>query len=181
MATDGELLKKMQQGQRAAMEQFYRRHAPYLFAVSRRYVANSEDAKDVLQESFVKIFSSISQVKLGPGDSLRPWATRIVVNSALNHLRSRRFETLLTEDQAEDIADDDVDADLLAPETVQRLIEELPTGYRTVFNLFAIEQLSHKEISSLLGISESTSASQFHRAKNLLKKKIKNFMAQENE
>lgn len=182
MLDDEQLLQQMQDGQRSAMEVFYRRYAGYLFAVCRRYIADNEDAKDILQESFIKIFSSIKSFRFNsdnPKDksSLRSWATKIVVNCALSHLRNQRLTFVSTDEvDISDIPDESPDVSRVPAEKIQALIEELPSGYRTVFNLYAIEQLSHKKIGEILGINEKSSASQYLRARRILQQKIKKIL-----
>ena len=168
-----QLLQQMREGDKQAMASFYRQESPYLFAVCRRYVADAEDAKDVLQESFVKILSSIKSFDARGEGALRAWTTRITVNCALNFMRDKHRLCFVEADDRLDIATDNADiVAQLSAEQIQSLIIQLPVGYRTVFNLYAVEGMSHREIAKLLHITESTSASQYHRAKALLQRKI---------
>lgn len=160
-----------------AQYQLYRLTAGYLTAVGRRYVCDAQDLKDVLQDSYLKIFSQLHRFSYrGPG-SLRAWTTRIVVNEAISLLRQReRMDSLSGEDDLSNLPEEDIsedDMDRLPPEVLQAMVSELPTGYRTVLNLYVFEDKSHQEIARLLGIKESSSASQLHRARQMLARKIK--------
>ena len=160
-----------------AQYQLYRLTAGYLTAVGRRYVCDAQDLKDVLQDSYLKIFSQLHRFSYrGPG-SLRAWTTRIVMNEAISLLRQReRLDSLCSEDDLSNLPEEDIsedDMDRLPPEVLQAMVSELPTGYRTVLNLYVFEDKSHQEIARLLGIKESSSASQLHRARQMLARKIK--------
>ncbi len=168
------ILHRLRQGDAAAFQCLYRQTVRYLTGVCSRYVSNDEDMRDVLQESFLKAYSALpSFVYRGEG-SLRAWLSRIVVNEALLYLR--RTEPFLTEEigeQCADIADEAVDTELIPSEVIHDAIRSLPAGYRTIFNLYAVEGKSHGEIAALLHIKESSSASQFHRAKLLLATRLR--------
>lgn len=178
-----EELDEAQLAQRAARQdpeaqyQLYRLTAGYLTAVGRRYVCDAQDLKDVLQDSYLKIFSQLHRFSYrGPG-SLRAWTTRIVVNEAISLLRQReRMDSLSGEADLSNLPEEEIsenDMDHLPPEVLQTMVRELPTGYRTVLNLYVFEEKSHQEIARLLGIKESSSASQLHRARQMLARKIK--------
>lgn len=180
MADDRDLniLRLVRRGDGSSMEELYRRHIGYLTAACSRYVTDDDAVRDILQTSFEKIFSSIGRFSYrGPG-SLRAWMTRIAVNEALKYLRNRAKEDKALTCDIPDIADEEPpDTYDLPMPVLQEFIRTLPAGYRTVFNLFVFEEMSHKEIASVLGISESTSASQFHRARNMLARKIREYKA----
>lgn len=171
-----EIIRLVQRGDTTAMKSLYGRHIRYLTAVCSRYVARDEDVKDVLQESFLRIFSSIGRFEYRGEGSLRGWMTRIVINESLKLIRrEQRIETVdLKQDYA---AADDPPPETgdIPAETLHEMIRSLPAGYRTVFNLYVMEQKSHREIAALLDISENTSASQLHRAKAMLAEKIKRY------
>lgn len=158
------------------MADLYHRHIGYLAAVCSRYISSDEDVRDILQTSFMKIISSLDKFEWrGPG-SLRAWMTRITVNESLkflgeNEKTRKMFEGYVQEDEVVE----EPDTDNLSADVIQGMIRELPDGYRTVFNLYVFEEKSHKEIAAMLGITESTSASQFHRAKALLASKIREY------
>lgn len=171
-----DLIRLVHRGDTTAMKSLYARHVRYLTAVCSRYVARDEDVKDVLQESFLRIFSSIGSFEYRGEGSLRAWMTRIVVNESLKLIRrEQRLAMVDLRQEHAATADPPPDTGDIPVETLHAMIRSLPTGYRTVFNLYVMEQRSHKEIASLLGISESTSASQLHRAKAMLAEKIKRY------
>lgn len=173
---DKELVRLVGQGDRGAMHTLYSAHIEYLTGVCSRYIVDNDELHDVLQESFVKILTSISSFTWrGPG-SLRAWMSKIVVNESLSSLRrSVRFDVLDNIPEAEPVYDSPPDPLRVPPDVLERMIHELPAGYRTVFNLYVFENKSHKEIASLLGIKENSSASQFNRAKKILAKKINDY------
>ena len=166
------LVKACLKGDRSAQNKLYEQLAPKMFPVCLRYMGDREAAQDVLQDGFVTLFSKLDSYS-GTG-SFEGWARKIFVNTALMQLR--RNDVLKESEDLEDARD------ISSPEpTVYQnlqfqellaLIEELPPGFRTVFNMYVIEGYSHKEIAGELGISENTSRSQLQRARALLQKKI---------
>ena len=155
------------------MCEFYSLYADSLAAVCSRYITDAEDRKDVMQDALVSIVSHIGDFEYRGEGSLRAWATRVVVNQALMHLKQTRRHELLRQDMADEPEEDDPPLSDIPPEAIHEMVRQLPTGYRTVFNLYVFEGRSHQEIARLLGISESTSASQLYRAKNQLARMIK--------
>lgn len=176
-ATEEEkLLQKVHKGDKAAQELLYRQHVRYLAALCSRYVANDDDAKDVLQESFIKIFSYINTFEYRGEGSLRAWMARITLNEALAFIRKNCNAALVDiADYDDKVADDEIETEGIPTDVIYRFIRELPDGYRAVFNLYVIEDKSHKEIAELLGIKVNTSASQLHKAKAILAKKINQY------
>ena len=170
----------VKRGDRTAMRLMYSRYIGHLTAVCSRYIADDEDVKDVLQDSFIKIFSSIGDFTYKGAVSLKSWLTKIVINESLSFIRSRRKLPLSSlEDETVTYRQEDIEppeAEEIPPEMIHRLIRQLPEGYRTVFNLHVLDGQSHKDIARLLGISENTSASQLHRAKATLAKEITKHM-----
>lgn len=159
-----------------AMRAMYDAFAGYLMGVCSRYVPERDDAKDILQDSFVKIFGALQSFEHRGEGALRAWMTRIVVNEALGFIRSQRhYIPLEYDDSIPDNPDDEPDVDEIPTAEIHRMIGELPVGYRTVFNLYVLEEKSHKEIAQLLGIGADSSASQLSRAKKLLAKKINEY------
>ena len=144
-------------------------YSPVMYPLCCRYVKDTMEAEDVLVMAFTKIFEKIGQYK-GEG-SFEGWVKRIVINESLAHLRRQRSMFVVTE-----LPETEIEAvgassyDYLAEEDLLEMISELPSGYRTVFNLFAIDGYSHKEIAAQLGISENTSKSQLSRARVHLQK-----------
>lgn len=152
-----------------AMDKLYNEYADLLAGVCERYVPDSETVKDVLQESFIKIFSQINSFEYRGKGSLKAWLTRIVINESLNQLRKeKQFQISDTNIDNLDLPDIPPDTEDLTEDEILGLIHQLPPGYRTVFNLFVIEGKSHKEIAEILNIKADSSASQFHRAKSML-------------
>ena len=173
---DEQLVVRIRQNDQRAMSQLYQRYVGILTSVCYRYIVQESDVKDVLQNSFVKIFTSLDTFEFRGEESLRVWMTRIVVNESLNFLQNRKkLRFVEDEKMLRDIPDDEeeVNLDRISDDELHQLIRELPDGYRTVLNLFVFEGLSHRQIAELLSIKESTSASQFYFAKRLLAKRIK--------
>ncbi len=148
-----------------AQKQLYERFNRKMFAVCLRYSSSREEAEDILQEGFVKVFQKISSYK-GEG-SLEGWIRRVVVNTALDHFRQQKMIWSGLE-MAEDQISDETTLGKLEVQELLKLIQNLPNGFRTVFNLYAIEGYNHREIGELLGISENTSKSQYSRARTQL-------------
>jgi len=159
-------------GERIAQQLLWKAHAGKMYSVCRRYFDREEDAQDALQESFIKVYARLDQWR-GQGP-LGAWIRRIVVNTSLNLIKSKALQkTSPAESLAESAEQPDADAiGRLGEEELIRLIQSMPTGYRTVFNLFAIEGYSHKEIADTLGVTENTSKTQYLKAKNWLKNKL---------
>ena len=162
------ILDLFRRGDSSAMDTLYAHYADYLTGVCYRYITNDEDLKDVLQESFIKIFTQITSFEYRGSGSLQAWMTRIAVNESLQLLRRQKNDPLLLDTELPDLPDEDPDTEELTPDVLVRLLRKLPKGYRTVLNLYVIEGKSHKEIAELLHIKPDSSASQLHRAKNML-------------
>ncbi len=154
---------------RRAQQALYDRYSPIFFGVCKRYVKNREDAEDVLVEAFYKILTNIDSFK-GQG-SFEGWMRRIVINESLMFLRKQHNFNLTVEINPQ--IDGDIDpvspVDELQAQDILNLLDGLPTGYRTVFNLYAVEGFKHREIADMLGISINTSKSQLILAKKRLK------------
>lgn len=172
MTPDLELVNHCLKGDSLAQQQLYDRFAPQMLGVCYRYVQNSHEAEDVLQEGFIRAFRYLKDFR-GDG-SLEGWLRRIMVTTALNHIKSQknfRAEFEITVAREETAAELDALERMENAELMQ-LIQQLSPGYRAVLNLYAIEGYSHKEIGKLLNIEESTSRSQFARAKQWLLKRL---------
>ena len=174
LSTDKEqqILKQFRRDYNSAMDLLYSTYAGHLTAICARYIADDDAMKDVLQESLIKIFTQINSYEYRGKGSLKAWMSRITVNECLQSLRRNRKNTVITDMQLPDISDEEPDTEGLTAEEIEELIRRLPEGYRTVFNLYVIEGKSHKEIAQILGIRPDSSASQLHRAKNILAKQI---------
>lgn len=171
------LLRKARNGDNAALERLYSQYVRYLTAMCSRYLNNDEDIKDVLQESFIKIFSSLDDFEFRGRGSLKAWMGRITLNETLKFIKAKsRLDIVDMEGEKFEASDDDLITDQIPSEVLHRFIQELPDGYRAVFNLYVIDDKSHKEIAQRLGIKQSTSASQLHKAKALLARKIKQYL-----
>lgn len=174
MKTEQRLAYNIQHGDRAAMHQLYNLYSGYAMALALRYVPDRDDASDILQDSFVKIFSSISTYEYCGEGSLKSWVARIVVNEALGFLR-RRSGITFTDEIPESTTEEEPDIGLVSDEKLSEFIASLPEGYRVVLNLYVFGGMSHKEIAEELGITPSTSASQFFHAKKMLARMINEY------
>lgn len=172
--SDERLVEDILNGSQKAMKKVYDRWSGYLLAICTRYIPDKDIAEDILQDSFVKIFSSIGSFKSKGEGAFKAWISRITVNEALMYLRKqKRCNFIEFQDHLPDIPEDaEPDIENIPAAEIQKMIQSLSDGYRTIFNLVALEGKSHKEVAELLGITESTSASQFHRARKILAKKI---------
>ena len=177
METELQLLKAIQSGQQDAQRQLYERYAGQAMATGMRYVPDPDQVRDVVHDSFVKILTSLDQFNYRGEGSLRAWIKSIVAHQAINHIN--QYEHLKLTDQFPESMvqeSEDPDVDRVPPDILNKLISELPAGYRIVLNLYVFEQKSHKEIAHLLGIKPETSASQFSRAKQALAKRINEYL-----
>ena len=166
-----QIVKKIRRGDTTAMKMMYDYLSEYLYGICSRYIDNDDDAKDVLQNAMVKILSNLDSFKWKGLGSLQAWSTKVAVNEALYFLRSRKRSNLVPLE--EDIGESpDPDVSRIPQKTILEMIRKLPAQYRTVFNLYVFEDKSHREIAEILGIKESTSASNLHRAKKLLSEMI---------
>lgn len=170
-AKEDELIKGCLRRDKSAQQRLYDLYSSKMYAICFRYVRHAMEAEDILVTAFTKIFERLHQFK-GEG-SLEGWIRRIVVNEALTYLRRSRSMYLETElEQADREPDYSQLSDHLEEEDLIRMIQALPAGYRIVFNLYAIDGYSHKEIAEQLGITESTSKSQLSRARVYLQKML---------
>lgn len=176
-SAEQKLLERICNRDGTAMKALYDEYAGLLTAVCSRYIDTDEDVKDIMQESFIRIFSSIGSFQYRGKGSLRAWMTRIVVNTALKHLRdSAKMDFLRYADKLPDVEDEqEMSLEGVPAEVVQEMIRSLPVGYRTVFNLFVFEGKSHREIAQTLGIKENSASSQLHRAKTMLAHRLKEY------
>ncbi len=154
-------------------ELLYQKYSSKMYGVCLRYSGNVEDANDLLQEGFIKIFKNLNKFR-GDG-SFEGWIRRIFVNTSIEHFRKKVKLYNVGEVQENTVEDNEWNIlDTLAEKDIIILVNELSPGYKTVFNMHVIEGYSHKEIASLLGITEGTSKSQLARAKGVLKKSLEN-------
>ena len=173
-----DVLKACIAGNQASQELLYHYFAPKMFGICLRYAHDYPTAEDLLQDGFIKVFNKLHLFRYE--GSFEGWLKRIFINTSIEHYRkssSRQFFVEL--DQAHGKSFDSTVIDELAAEDLLKVIQKLPNGYRTVFNLYAIEGYNHKEIGALLKISEGTSKSQLARARAALQKKIKSLRTNE--
>lgn len=173
------IIRRIRDGEKAAMHELYAETVAYLAGVCQRYVTNQEDVKDILQDSYVQIFQHIGSFSSRHLGGLRTWMARIVANKSIDLLRQQKKLQWDADCDIGNIPDEPLDANLVRIETLHRLIRQLPPGYRAVLNLYVFERKSHREIAEQLGIKEKTSASQYLRAKAMLKKLMLNHIKYE--
>jgi RNA polymerase sigma-70 factor (ECF subfamily) len=165
---------------RSTVEALYNRYASSFLSLSLRYCGNREDAEDVLHETFIKILIHLPSFRKRSQGSFEGWMRRILINTALNFIRDRFKEMrhLSSDNFQHDPEESDPDVPgsfpgcRLPQDEILQLIIDLPPGYRTVFNLYVMEEYSHREIAGLLHISENTSKSQLSKARAILRRKI---------
>ena len=171
-----QIVEKCKLGDKSAVEKIYRKYAAVMFAVCIRFTNNRADAEDILQDGFIKIFSSIEQYS-GKG-SFEGWMRRIFVNMCLE--RYRKQHSLQFVDELPDVEEVKLDDAVDVPIAIlQKFVGELPEKYRIVFGLYVVENMKHKEIAEALGITEGTSKSNLARAREILKHKIKEYIENE--
>lgn len=169
--TEKEIIEGCIREDRKCQRYLWDKYASKLLSVSLRYCRSREDAEDVLMEAYVKIFDKMNEFR---GQSaLETWMRRIVVNTSINKLRATKITDTI-DSESHEYGYSDVGFDHMNAKELMNLLDRLPVGYRTVFNLFAIEGYSHKEISDEMGIDEGTSRSQLAKAKKALQDMITN-------
>ena len=171
------IIKGCLAGNRRDQELLYRRHSSKLYAACLQYSGNDEEARDILQEGFIKIFENLHNYKFE--GSFEGWMRRIIVNTSLERFRNRhnlyRVDNIETISEPEAEPDNEDYAGLEAFDLLY-IIRELPPKYRMVFNLYAIEGYSHKEIGEMLNITEGTSKSNLSRARSILQRRVGSYM-----
>ena len=174
MISEEELIRRCKEHDRSAQKMLFEKYANKMMAVCMRYCKNQEDAKDLLQDGYYKVFTSIKSFK---GNSkIDTWMTRIFINIALNKQRLGRnkynhyeFDTNFEKaEMSEEVPNEEIDAKI-----VINALNELPDIYKVVLNLYAIDGLSHKDIAKQLGISEGSSKSRLSRGRSFLNAKLK--------
>jgi RNA polymerase sigma factor (sigma-70 family) len=166
--TEEALLQACLKNQPAAQQELYSKYSPKMLAVCYRFARNREDAEDMLQEGFIRVFTQIHQFQ--SKGSFEGWIRRIIVHTCINHLKKhKKFNDSVDITQAHSlqVREDSVPSIIQAKQVIE-CIRMLPIGYRTVLNLFAIDGYNHREIATMLDIEESTSRSQYTRAKAML-------------
>lgn len=172
MSSESDLIEGCIQGNRKMQYELYERFSSKMYGVCLRYAANAEEAEDILQEGFIKVFKKISSYR-GDG-SFEGWIRRIFVNTAIEHFRKKTYLQPITEQEESTLEGKYISVlDNLAEKDIVRLIQQLSPGYRTVFNMYVVEGYTHKQIAEALNISEGTSKSQLSRAKLILQDLVK--------
>ena len=165
--TEDDLIAGCIRGDRKMQYELYHRFGPKMFGVCLRYAGNTDEAEDVLQEGFIKIFKKIDSFR--SEGSFEGWIRRIFVNTAIEHFRRKTYLQPISEKEEVTVEGHYLSVlDDLAEKDIIRLVQQLSPGYRTVFNMYVVEGYTHKQIADILGISEGTSKSQLSRAKTIL-------------
>lgn len=177
MSEEKQIIEGCLEGKRKYQERLFSKYSPKMFAVCLRYSKSYHEAQDIMQDAFVKVFENIHKFRME--GSFEGWIRRIMVNTALNHIQKNAKTS--THKDIEEIRETDIETDEVvhkevnySKEELMSLIQDLPTGYRTVFNLYIFEKYKHKEIAEILNISENTSKSQLSKARTYLQKELKN-------
>ena len=177
--TEQELVDGCRRGNDKARRQLYERYAGKMMAICMRYMANREEAEDLLHDGYIKLYGSFDKFEWQGEGTLPAWMGRVMANLALQRLRKNDVmsETVELENTAElredmDRPDSDPDIETIPKKVLMKFIEELPVGYRTVFNMHVFEGKNHIEIGKELGINNKSSASQLVRARAILKEKV---------
>ncbi len=169
--TEKEILKACLKGDRQAQKDLFYLYSGKMMAVCRRFARNQQEAEDMLQDGFIKVYTNLQD--FNNQGSFEGWVRRIIVNTAIKHTKKKSFSN---ENSGLDyIPENSIDPDVLSALSESELIKiisELPDGYRAIFNLFAIEGYSHKEIAELLNIEEGSSRSQLAKARRILQAKV---------
>lgn len=177
MISDQKIVEGCKAGKHKAFSMLYRKYAAIMLGLCLRYCKNLQEAEDVLQEGFIKVFNNIGKFR-GEG-SFEGWVKRIMINCAIDHYQSNLKHSFHDNlgDLEEKVAESEEVPGMyqelgIGKEELMRMIQELPDGYRIVFNLYAIEGYSHREVAESLGISENTSKTQLMKARRVLRGKL---------
>lgn len=174
------LIDKAARGDRKAQKHIYDQHAPKMLSVCRQYISPIETAEELMLNGFFKVFTKLDQFT--HAGSFQGWIRRVMVRECLDHLRKKnpfQFPDEINEQHLPDPVDDDHDQ-LISLAAIQEIIDRLPTGYKSVFVMYAIDGYKHKEIAQELGISENTSKTQYRKARILLQEQI-HFLKQQQQ
>ena len=167
-----QLVKEAKQGSAAAQKCLFDMLSERMILVCLRYLKNEQDAEEALLDGFYKFFKNLNGFNYQGDAALYGWLKKIMVNECLMKLRKKNVFTIVTEAAAEDMPLQEEALNNLSAKEILALIVQLPVGYRTVFNLYVMEGMEHKEIAALLGIADGTSKSQLSKAKILLQKNL---------
>lgn len=168
------LVEACQNGDQEALKRLYDKYSGIMYAICLRYMGNTDEAKDALQEGFIKVYKNISKYSFT--GSFEGWLKRIFVNTSIEQIRRRKMhldidnEAVMVPDHVSTLQLNSIDAN-----KILQVVQELPSGYRTVFNMYCVDGYSHKEIAEHLGVSESTSKSQLFKARKILQEWLKHW------
>lgn len=166
--THKDIVKACMSNDRRAQFELYKLYSKGMYNICLRMVNNESDAEDIIQHSFMDVFSKLHMFKFE--SSIGAWIKRIVINNTINFLKKRKLQISELNDQIQiSVQDDQVDDAHLEIDSVKNALGKLPDGYRVVFNLYAFEGYDHKEIGEIIGVTEATSKSQYSRAKKRIK------------
>ncbi|MGE5519305.1 MAG: RNA polymerase sigma factor [Candidatus Dadabacteria bacterium] len=170
-----DLINGCTNGDRRFQYELYRKYSPVMYGVCLRYAGNTEEAEDILQEGFIKVFNKIGSFR--KEGSFEGWMRRIFVNTAIEHYRKKIYLQPITEHEENTVEGKYLSVlDSLAEKDIIKLVQQLSPGYRTVFNMYVVEGYTHRQIAEQLGISEGTSKSQLSRAKSILQDLVKSYV-----
>lgn len=168
------LIKACSNGDHTAFKKIYEIHSGTMYSICLRYMTNEDEAKDALQEGFIKVFNNISQFQFT--GSFEGWMKRIFVNTSIEQIRKRKVHLDVTEVHSNELPlTSQIATGTMDAKKMMQLVQQLPLGYRTVFNMFVIDGYSHKEISDYLSINENTSKSQLFKARKQLQVWLKDW------
>ena len=181
-----ELAIRCAKGDNEARKELYETYGARLLSLCRRYAADSADAEDLMQDAFVKVFRVIGRFRWTRPGSLYSWMSRVALNLAFDSAKRRRrlARQIVDVESMEGVIEEEPDyenAAAVPPEALRAMIEALPEGYRTVFRLYCIDGLSHKEIAGLLGIKEKSSSASLTRARAQLAAEIRRYLKEHEE
>jgi RNA polymerase sigma factor, sigma-70 family len=180
--TELELVDGCKKKDRTIQQILYEIYSPQMLGICLRYIGDQMTSQDILHDGFIKVFLSFDSFHYRGEGSLKAWMSRIFTNTCLEYLRKNNAlkETVALDEWKESTGPEEAEYDLISTDALMQFISELPAGYRTIFNMYVIDDFSHKEIGEKLNINESSSRSQLSRAKNILANKIKKYI-KENE
>ena len=169
---DEEIIRSCISGDAKAQKQLFEKYSRRMMGLCMRYASHREEAEDMLQEGWIKVFRNLHQFRFE--GSAEGWLKRVIVNACLEMLRkNKKMVNQVDIELIEEITPSEINSsDAMTANDLLKMIHKLPAGYRTVFNLYAVEGYSHKEIGDMLGINESTSKSQYSRARAHLQKML---------
>lgn len=172
MINEEKIAEGCRRGDNEARRQLYEEYAGLMFGVCLRYVGNRTVAEDVLHDGFIKVFSDIHRFRYRGKGSLKAWLTVVQRSVIIEHIRRESKFHFIGDTELPDIPEPET-TEAIPDDVLEEMIASLPIGYRTVFNLYVIDGLSHREIAKMLGIKERSSSSQLLRARRLLAQMIK--------